>query len=226
MTVESRKAVQGRATREALLEAARAEFGARGYAETGVEEIVRRAGVTKGAFYHHFSGKEELFLRVFEQVKKELSRAAFITHVDHEPFAAPGAPPRRLRPFVEQDNEEVWQGLVERCRRYVELHTDPQSYRIVLVDAPWVLTWEDRQRIEGEEGVILLRAGLRRAMRRGLVAPLPLRVLAVILSGALNEACRLVANASDRKQALDEVMTVVERMLGGLREGHPERSSQ
>lgn len=217
MTTVSKKAAQGRATRETLIEVARAEFGSRGYADTSVDEIVRRAEVTKGAFYHHFSGKDELFLRVFESVKKELSRAALVTHVDHQPFVALDAQPRQLKRFAEQDNAEVWHQLIERCRRYIQLHTDPQVRRIVLVDARWVLNRDDWQRIEGEHGVILLRADMRRAMQRGLVRQLPLRMLAEILAGALNEACLLVANASDPDQALDEAMTVIEQLLEGIR---------
>jgi AcrR family transcriptional regulator len=213
----SKKVRQGEATREALLAAARAEFGARGYADTSVDEIVARAQVTKGAFYHHYSGKEDLFLRVFEHVKKELSRAAFVTHVDHVPFADPEHQPRRLKRFSEQENKEVWEQLLERCRRFIELHSDAAVRRIVLEDAPWVLSWNERQRIESEFGVTLLRADLRRAMRRGLIVDLPLRVLAVVLAGALNEACLLVANASDPRRALDETMSVVARLLAGLR---------
>lgn len=217
MREQSKRAAQGRKTRQALLAAARVELGLRGYAETSVDEIVRRAEVTKGAFYHHFSSKEELFLRVYEQVRKELSRAAFVTHVDHRPFAAPDAQPRKLRRFVEQEDEEVWEELVGRCRRYIELHTDPALRRIVLVDARWVLPWEEWQRVEAEHGVTLLRADLRRAMRRGLIEELPLRVLSQILSGVLNEACLLVANASDAEKALDEALTVLDRLLDGLR---------
>ncbi|HSH45573.1 MAG TPA: helix-turn-helix domain-containing protein, partial [Longimicrobiales bacterium] len=197
------------------------EFGARGYADTAVDDIVLRAGVTKGAFYHHFSGKKELFARVYEDVRRELSRAAFVTHVDHQPFVPPRDQSGGARPFVEQTNEEVWRQLVERCRRFVELHTRPDLQRIVVIDAPWVLPWEERQRIESEWGVVLLRADLRRAMRRGILRPLPLGPLAVILSGALNEACVLVANAPDREEALEDAMMIVDRFLDGLRA--PER---
>lgn len=217
MTIPSTKAAQGRATRDKLIAVARAEFGARGYADTSVDDIVRQARVTKGAFYHHFSGKKELFLRVFENVKKELSRAAFVTHVDHQPFVARDAQSRRPNRFADQDNTEVWSQLIERCRRYIELHTDPRLDRIVLVDARWVLNRDDWQRIENEHDVTLLRADLRRAMHRGIVERLPLRVLAGILAGALNEACLLVANASDPARALDEAMTVIERLLQGTR---------
>lgn len=213
----SKKVAQGNVTRDALVAAAREEFGAGGYSATSVDDIVLRADVTKGAFYHHFAGKKELFLRVFENVKRELSRAAFVTHVEHEPFAPPREGPRRLHPSVDQTDAELWNQLVERCRRFIELHTDPHLQRIVLVDARWVLTWEERQRVERKHGVVLLRADLRRAMRRGLVDRLPLRALALLLTGALDEACMLVGNAAERDKALSDAMAVIERFLEGLR---------
>src|ERR1043165_3941363 len=61
------------ATRSALIEAARPLFGARGYAGVGTEEIVRAAGGTRGALYHHFEGKRELFAAVYEQIEIELA---------------------------------------------------------------------------------------------------------------------------------------------------------
>lgn len=212
----SKKAAQGRATREALVEAARREFAARGYADTSVDEIVRQTGVTKGAFYHHFSGKRDLFLRVYEDAKKELSRGAFVTHADHQPFEPARSDMTRLKHFAEQSDAEVWQELIERCRRYIELHTDPGIRRIVLVDARWVLDREDWQRVESEYGVTLLRSGLRRAMRRGAIQDLPLHILASIIAGALNEACLIVANASNGQDVLDQSMNVIEEMLNGL----------
>ena len=217
MSLLSKKVAQGRATRDDLLAAAHAEFGSRGYAETSLEDIVRRAKVTKGAFYHHFSGKEDLFLQVFENVKKELSRAAFVVHVDHKPFAPPEDQQRHFGRFVEQTNDEIWAQLLERCRRYVELHLDPQIQRIVLVDARSVLHWKDLQRIEEEHGITLLRADFRRAMRRGILKRLPLRMLAVIFSGALNEVCMAVADAAAPEEALDDAMTVIRELLEGLR---------
>lgn len=217
----SKKVAQGLATRSALAEAARLEFGERGYDETTVDDIVARAGVTKGAFYHHFRGKRDVFLLVFEEVQRELSRAAFITHVEHEPFV--GSAERwkdqttALRHFLTQTDEEVWDELRERCRRFVELHTAPAIQRIVLSDGHAVLTWQERQRVEAEHGLVLLRADLRRAMRRGLISRLPLRTLSVLLSGALGEACLLVANADDREGSLEDAMTVIGGFLEGIR---------
>lgn len=216
-TAESERVVQGRATRRALVVAGREEFGSKGYADTSVEDIVQRAGVTKGAFYHHFSGKKELFRRVFEQVTRELSQAAFVVHVEREPFRPPEEQSREPRPFEGQSNREVWRQLLERCRRYIELRTDPPVQRITMVDALWVLSREERRAVQEEQGVVLLRADLRRAQRRGIVKPLPLHTLAALLNGALDEACMLVVNAESREGAVDEAMTVLKAFLEGLR---------
>ena len=69
-----RKAEQSEATRAALIAAARRLFGERGYAAVGTEEIVRAAGVTRGALYHHFGGKRELLEAVYEQVEGEITQ--------------------------------------------------------------------------------------------------------------------------------------------------------
>jgi len=195
---KSKKIEQGDATREALLAAARGLFGDRGYAGTSLDEIARKAGVTKGAFYHHFSGKQELFLAVFEAVKKELSLAAFPMN-------------------VVQDNAAIWRDLISRCRAFIEAHTEPRVQRIVLIDARSVLSWHEWHKVETEHGVVALRGDLRRAMHRGIISPQPLNSLAMIVAGALSEACMLVANAADRSSALDEAVAIVERLLEGLR---------
>lgn len=71
--VKSKKAQQGEATRRALIDAAQKLFGEKGYVATSLDEIVAGAKVTKGAFYHHYNGKQDLFAAVYEQVKLEVS---------------------------------------------------------------------------------------------------------------------------------------------------------
>lgn len=195
---KSKKIEQGDATREALLQAARELFGARGYTETSLDDIVRAAGVTKGALYHHFASKEELFRCVFELVKTELGNQVF-------PLV------------VGQDDAELWRDLLARCRTFIEAHTNPRVQRIVLLDARAVLTWDAWHTIERDHGVVMLRGYLRRAIHRRIIQPLPLYALAMILTGALNEACVLVANAPDPTSALDEASAIIEQLLEGLR---------
>ncbi len=143
-------------------------------------------------------------------------RGAFITHAEHQPFAPDESHALHLERFTEQTNAETWAELKSRCRRYIELHSDASIRQIVLVDACWVLSWEDRQRVESEYGVTLLRADFRRAMQRGIIKHLPLATLAAIIVGALNESCLFVANAANSDEALDEAMSVIEPMLNGL----------
>jgi AcrR family transcriptional regulator len=208
----STRAPSGDATRDALVSAARDLFGTTGYAGTPVEAIVRAAGLTKGAFYHHFESKQEIFLQVFEDVKRELSRAAFVTHLSS------GEPEAEAIPSPEQSDSEIWDDLLARCRRYIELHVEPSVRRIVLLDARAVLPQDDWRKVEHEHGVVLIRADLRRLTHRHVIRPVPLPPLARLLAGALDEACMLVAEADDPPTALDEAMGVIEVLLEGLRQ--------
>ena len=210
----SRRVEQGDATRAELLTAARRLFGQRGYAQTSLADIVDEAGVTKGALYHHFDSKRDAFMRVFEQVQDEIGTRSFVVHLDHE--GTDGTPPA-IRELSEETNDQVWAHLVHGCRTYIESHLAPQVQRIVLFDGRAVLPWEDWHRIHGEHSGVLLRADLRRAMRRGIVAPLPLPTLATMLAGALIEGALWAAQAEDPSTAVEEAMTVVERLLAGLR---------
>lgn len=211
----SRRDERALATRVALIDAARSLFGDQGYAETSVQAIVEGAAVTKGAFYHHFEHKQELFLHVFEEVQHEISRRAFVVHVEQENDAS-GPDGRRFRDLSTESDEEVWAHVLEGCRTYLELHTDPHVQRIILIDGRAVLPWSQWHRVQSEHGVTLLRADLRRAQGRGLVAPLPLRALSTMLAGALHEACMTVAHADD-PTALEDAMAVIESFLSGLR---------
>ncbi len=193
--VKSRKVAQGEATRQALLDAARALFGSQGYADTSLEQVVLAAGVTKGALYHHFGGKEQLFGAVFRSVKQELSRVVAAAQWGPDP----------------------WQALLAGCRTFIEAHTDAGVQRIVLLDARAVLSWEAWHDVDSQYGTVILRSVLRRAVNDGLIEPQPLNSLATILTGALTEACMLVANADDPLSARVEAFQIVERLLEGLR---------
>jgi AcrR family transcriptional regulator len=195
MDVKSKKAAQGEATRSALVAAARELFGAQGYAGTSLEEIVNRAGVTKGALYHHFSDKEALFKVVFEQVEQEVSDGA----------------------VAEFNQPDSWAALVVGCRLWVEAHLDPQVRQIVLNDARGVLGWEVVRAIETRFSAVAVRGALRKAMHAGVIERRPLRPLALMLIGALGEACLYVADAEDPDAAREEVAALVVDFLSGIR---------
>jgi len=193
--VKSKRVAQGEATRAALLAASRELFGDHGYAATSTEEIVARAGVTKGALYHHFPDKESLFRAVLEQVQREVSDQA-------------------VAEFLQPDS---WQALVAGCRLWIDAHLDARVRQIVLTDARGVLGWDAARAIETRFGAVALRGALRKAMHAGVLEQRPLRPLALMLTGALGEACLYVADAADQQAALEEVGALVVDLLTGIR---------
>jgi AcrR family transcriptional regulator len=182
-------------TRAALLASARELFAARGFAGAGREEIVRRAGVTRGALYHHFAGKEDLFRVVFEEVEREVTeRVAEAAVRSPDPLAA----------------------LRQGCQEFLDAALDPAVQRIVLIDAPAVLGWSTWREIEARYGLGLTTMGLQAAMDAGAIERQPLEPLAHMLLASLNEAALLVAGADDPKATRADVGQVVDHLLDRL----------
>jgi len=191
----NQRVVQGEETRAALLTAARELFGGAGYAATSLDEVAARAGVTKGALYHHFRGKADLFLAVYEQVKREISDQVVVVFLEPDP----------------------WHALTAGCQLMMDAQLDAAVRRIALHDARSVLDWDAVHAVETRYGAVGLRGVLRRAMRAGAIEPQPLRPLSLLLSGAIAEACFYVADADDQAAARAEAGALVLRLLQGLR---------
>jgi AcrR family transcriptional regulator len=190
------QAERSQATREALIAAARKLFAMRGYAAVGTEEIVRAAGLTRGALYHHFGGKEELLAAVYERIEGELA----------ERIAA-GA-------LGASDPLEAMQAGTEM---FLDACLEPEVQRIVLLDAPAVLGWERWRQIAADHGLGLIEATLKAAMEAGKINPQPVKPLAHVLMGALDEAAMLVARAEDPDATRVEVAQTLDSLLAGLR---------
>lgn len=197
--VKSKKAQQGEATRQALLDAARRLFGEHGYTTTSIDDVAHAAKVTKGAFYHHYSGKQELFAAVYEQVKREVSERAATAFLEPDP----------------------WENLYAGCHAMLDAHLDPPVQRILLQDAQAVLDADTIRRVENRYGAVVLRGALRSAIRAGVVQPLPLKTLALMLTGAIIEGCMAIADAEDPNQARADVGNVLTSLLEGLRPHTP-----
>jgi AcrR family transcriptional regulator len=195
MDVKSKKVQQGEATRQALLCAARELFGEGGYAETSIDEVAHAAKVTKGALYHHYNGKRELFGAVYEQVKREVSERAATAFLEPDP----------------------WEDLCAGCEAILDAHLDPAVRRILLYDAQAVLDADTIRHVENRYGAVVLRGALRRAIRSRVIQPLPLKTLALMLTGAILEGCMAIADADDPQQARADVGRVLTSILEGLR---------
>jgi AcrR family transcriptional regulator len=192
------KAAQREATTAALIDAARALFAERGYAGVGTEEIVQRAGVTRGALYHHFrGGKEELFRTVLVRVTAEIAQR----------IASAGR--------AEQD---PWLALGVGVDAFLDACATPEVQRIVLVDGPSVLGWDVWRAIDQDYGIRLIESALQRAMDAGRMIAQPTDALAQVLLGAVHEAAMVVARADDPAAARVEMGKTVRRLLEGLRD--------
>jgi AcrR family transcriptional regulator len=192
----NRKAEQSEATQASLLAVARRLFSERGYASVSTEEIVQAAGVTRGALYHHFRGKQDLFTAVVESLEQEiLERVAAAAVAESDPW--------------EQQRLAVG-AFLDAC-------LDPAVQRIILTDAPSVLGLSAWREIEARYGLALVRAGLQSLLDAGLIEPQPIEPLAHMLLGALAEGGLLIARADDTETARGEVGDSLDRLLRGLR---------
>jgi AcrR family transcriptional regulator len=155
------------ATTEALLDAGRKLFGARGYAGVGSAALAAAAGLTTGAMYHHFADKAALFRAVFESVEAELAATV------RQAAAGTGDPLIRVE---------------KGALAFLEAAREPTVRRIVLIDGPSVLGWERWRHIDEKHHLRPLKAALIVAMRAGLVDRRDPDSLARLLMGALTEA--------------------------------------
>ena len=182
------------ATRRAVLDAARAAFGAKGYAQASVDEIAAAAGVTKGAVYHHFAGKEALFRAVHTEV--ELDALARVSAADD-----PAAPP------IDR--------IAVQLNAYLDAALDPEIRRITLVDGPALLGLDAE--VPGHEAAHeALRAFLAGAMAAGHIVDLDPDVLAHFVAGLALQGGLIIARSADPDAARATLGAALDAMLHGL----------
>lgn len=202
VTVRSRRLEYSESTRQALVDSAVHLFTGQGYAGTSLDEVARRARVTKGALYHHFSGKQALFEAAFEAVE-----SAVMT---------------RLAEIVDGPGEP-WDRAMNGIRHYIEICLDPSYQRIVVHEAPVVMGWERWREAEDQFSFGLVRTGIQALVDAGEIDDLPVEVTARLLFGALTAGATMIARSDDPKQTSAEVSTSIIRMLERLRRPGPTR---
>ena len=190
------QAERSEATKAALIATARRLFAERGYAGVGTEELVRASGVTRGALYHHFDGKADLFGAVFEQIERELAERLATEALSRE---------------------DPWEGLLAALEMFLDVCVEPEVQRIALLDAPSVLGWDAWREVEARHGLGLIRLALQNLIDEGAIDPQPVEPLAHAILGTLIEAGLYVARADPIAPARAQMGTVLRRMLEGLR---------
>jgi AcrR family transcriptional regulator len=190
------QAERSEATQAALIATARRLFAERGYAGVGTEELVRASGVTRGALYHHFKGKADLFGAVFEQIEGELAE-----RLANEALS----------------KEDPWEGLLAGLEMFLDVCVEPEVQRIALLDAPSVLGWDAWREVEARHGLGLIRLALQTLIDERAIEEQPVEPLAHAILGTLIEAGLYVARADQVDVARAQMGTVLRRMLEGLR---------
>lgn len=190
------KAAQRAETTARLLTIARAQFAEHGYAQAATETIVRLAGVTRGALYHHFGSKEGLFQAVVAEVQRSVAQQVA--------EAAAGG-------------DDPWEQLLAGCRAFLRACLEADVQRILLLDGPAVIGWEAWRALDAKHGMRLLEEGLGELVALGQIQPVAVPAATHLLSGAMNEAVLWAARAAAPQQALDEAIVVLEQLLSGLR---------
>jgi AcrR family transcriptional regulator len=183
------------ATTAKLLATARRLFARDGYTATSVEAIVRAAGMTKGAFFHHFSDKADVFAAVYEEEERKLGEAMTAA-------------------FLKK--KDPWAGFSAGSKAFLEAAFDPGVQQIMLVDAPSVLGLERMRHIQGMHTFALMSEGLREAMAAGRIRKREVEPLANVLFGGMCQAVTYVLRADDKPTAIRKVNRELTAVLEGL----------
>jgi AcrR family transcriptional regulator len=195
VTVKGRRAEYAEATRSALLEAGRRLFIERPYADLSADEIARAARLTRGAVYHHFSGKQGLFEAVFEQVEQELTERLT------KALGAPGDP---------------WDTAVRALTVFLDECADVSYQRIVLQEGPFALGWDRWRELDERYMVGLIRGLVDELIRAGVFAPRSPELTVRAIYGLLTELAWSLAETTD-DQVRRDAGEIALGMIGSLR---------
>ena len=181
------------ATRAALIAVARKLFVKKGYAETGTPEIVAAADVTRGALYHHFADKADLFRAVVEREARAVAE-----QIERE----------------SADPSSALEALMDGAEAYFKAMAVPGRVRLLLRDGPSVLGHAEMDRIDRETGAEELRQGLAFAMEEGALAKVPLDALTDIVSAAFDRAALAIAEGRPADDYGRAVRLILSSLIG------------
>lgn len=183
---------RSRSTRAALIDAARRLFEDQGYARTGTEDIVREAGLTRGALYHHFRDKEDLFRAVVEAIQQEFADGATETW---------------------QAGGDLWERFTAVGLRFFE-RTPRQTVRLVFIDGPAVLGYRQWRELDDAVHLPPLTAAIEHAISRGKLPEQSAEGLARVLISLVNALGTMLVESED--VTIDDILPLWRRMLSGL----------
>ena len=193
----SRRQEYSASTKRALVDVASELFTKRGYAGTSLDEIVSGARVTKGALYHHFSGKQALFEAVFETVEAEATAA--------------------IRKAV-RDHDDPWEKALSGLRAFLDVVQQPGYRRIVIQEGPAILGYERFREQEERSTFGIVQEIVSSVLESYDLEPSMVETFSRIFFGAMSAAGTAVSSADDSERASAEVETAIAFILGGLQQ--------
>src|SRR5437763_4810987 len=196
MAVKTLRERQAEATRRLLVSVARKLFTEQGYAATSIEEIIKQAGVARGALYHHFSGKDALFRAVYDEVQTETA-------------------PRVVA--VALSSAEPWDGVRAGLGAFLDACLEPEFRRIVVLDSVPVLSQDVWDGGIEHNDLPMLRSVLAPLVEAYLPG-VPVEPLVHVALGGLYGAALYIARSPDPKAARAEAEAIVDTLISGLRE--------
>lgn len=179
------------AMRAALIAAARDLFVEHGYAETGTPDIVRKAGATRGALYHHFDDKADLFRAVVRAEMEAVARDIDVAAIESVDASA---------------------ALEAGATGFMQAMAAPGRARLILLDGPAVLGRAEIDAMDRETSGGTLRVGLAAAMAAGAIQELPVDPLTDLLSAMFDRAALAAADGADA----DSYRAVISALMAGL----------
>lgn len=184
-------------TKRALIEVATSLFTEQGYAGTSLDEIVGGARVTKGALYHHFSGKQALFESVFENVEDDAARA--------------------IRKAI-KGHKDPWEKAIAGLRAFLAVCQTPEYRRVVIQEGPAVLGYERFREQEERSTFGIVQDIVAAVLTSYDLEPSMVETFSRVFFGAMSAAGSAVTSAEDPQRASAEVETAITFILAGLRQ--------
>lgn len=194
--VRSRRADYSESTKEALVDSAVDLFTGNGYTATSLDAIVKRARVTKGALYHHFSGKQALFEAAFTKVSVRAT-TQLTAAIDNA--ATP------------------WERALDGVQEFMKVCLDPSYQRLVIREAPAVMGFERWREAEEQHSYGIVRTVLGQLIEEGELGEVPVEATARMMFASLAAGAQIIAEADDPRTASADVLTVLIHMIDGIR---------
>ena len=200
MEKENKKILAGKKTVDKLIKTAKKHFAERGYSHTAMADVAKDAEASRGALYHHFNNKQELYEAVLEEILADI----YVQIMK-----------------ATRNNEDPWDKLLISSNTFLELSTHPVTRQIVIIDAYGVLGVDGLRKIDENYSISAIKSILAELKDTYSLNSLNIEVLAEAIYGASQQCAVWVSAQKDSKSALSEANATMELLYSSLKPVEP-----